>query len=196
MIIEMAKTESSFKNMVLTLLGISLVASLSLGAVYNLTKEPIAKAQLQKKENAIKQVVPAFDKLEQISVTPEDGGDPVIINKAVKGDSVIGYAVETYTDKGFSGRVLLMVGFSPEGSIINTAVLKHTETPGLGDKMDISKSDFPNQFKNQNPETFKLMVKKDGGQVDAITAATISSRAFCDAVQRGYDAVKKQGGAK
>jgi Na+-translocating ferredoxin:NAD+ oxidoreductase subunit G len=193
---EMAKTESSFRNMVLTLLGISLVASLSLGAVYNLTKEPIAKAQQQKKENAIKQVVPAFDKLEQLSITPEGGGDPVIINKAVKGDSVIGYAVETYTDKGFSGRILLMVGFSPEGSIINTAVLKHTETPGLGDKMDVSKSDFPNQFKNQNPENFKLMVKKDGGQVDAITAATISSRAFCDAVQRGYDAVKMEGGAK
>lgn len=192
----MAKTESTFKNMVLVLLSISLIASLSLGAVYNLTKEPIARAQQLKKENAIKQVVPAFERLEQKEVIMEEGSDPVILNKVYQSDSLVGIAVETYTDKGFSGRIHLMVGFSPVGTILNTAVLKHTETPGLGDKMDASKSDFPNQFKNQQPAEFKLMVKKDGGSVDAITAATISSRAFCDAVQRGYDAVIKEGGSK
>jgi electron transport complex protein RnfG len=190
----MAKTESSFKNMVLTLLVISLVASFSLGAVYNLTKEPIAKAQQKKKENAIKQVVPEFDRLEQVSVVPDEGGEAVIVNKAFKADSIVGFAVETYTDKGFGGQVLLMVGFRPDGTIVNTAVLKHTETPGLGDKMDASKSDFPNQFRDKSPESFKLSVKKDGGDVDAITAATISSRAFCDAVQRAYKAVRKEGG--
>jgi len=62
--------------------------------------------------------------------------------------------------------------------------------------MDVAKSDFPVQFKEKNPENFKLMVKKDGGNVDAITAATISSRAFCDALQKGYDVVKKEGGSK
>ncbi|MHC1775144.1 MAG: RnfABCDGE type electron transport complex subunit G [Lentimicrobium sp.] len=192
----MAKTESSFKNMVLTLLSISLIASLSLGGVYNLTKEPIAIAQKQKKENAIKQVVPAFDRLEQVSVSPEEGGDPVILNKVIKSDSLVGYAVETYTDKGFSGRIELMVGFTPDGRIISTAVLKHTETPGLGDKMDVAKSDFPLQFRDKNPLEYKLSVKKDGGEVDAITAATISSRAFCDAVARGYEAVIKEGDTK
>lgn len=192
----MAKTESTFKNMVLVLFAISLVASLSLGAVYNLTKAPIAKAQQEKKEAAIKKVVPPFDQLEPVSVVPDGGGDPVVINKALKDGEVVGYAVETYTDKGFSGRIMLMVGFKPDGTIINTAVLKHTETPGLGDKMDIAKSDFPKQFQNQSPDNFKLMVKKDGGSVDAITAATISSRAFCDAVQRGFDVVKKEGGSK
>jgi electron transport complex protein RnfG len=60
--------------------------------------------------------------------------------------------------------------------------------------MDASKSDFPNQFRDKSPESFKLSVKKDGGDVDAITAATISSRAFCDAVQRAYKAVRKEGG--
>lgn len=192
----MAKTESSFKNMVLTLLVISLVASFSLGAVYNLTKEPIAKAQQQKKENAIKQVVPEFDKLEQVSVMPDEGGEAVMVNKAYNAGSIVGYAVETYTDKGFSGRIQLMVGFRPDGTIVNTAILKHGETPGLGDKMDASKSDFPNQFKDKSPESFKLSVKKDGGDVDAITAATISSRAFCDGVQRAYNAVRKEGGEK
>jgi Na+-translocating ferredoxin:NAD+ oxidoreductase subunit G len=192
----MAKTESTFKNMVLVLLVISLAASMSLGAVYNLTKDPIAKAQKQKKEAAIKQVVPDFDNLEPVSVMPEDGIDPVIINKAFKGGELVGYAVETYTDKGYSGRILLMVGFLPDGTIINTAVLKHTETPGLGDKMDASKSAFPAQFKDKNPESFILEVRKDGGEVDAITAATISSRAFCDGVQRAWDVVKKEMEAK
>lgn len=182
--------------MLLVLLSISLIASFSLGAVYNLTKEPIAKAQQAKKEAAIKQVVPEFDQLEPVSVTPDDGGDPLTINKAMKNGEVVGYAVETYTDKGFSGRILLMVGFLPDGSIVNTAVLKHTETPGLGDKMDASKSAFPEQFKSKNPEVYKLKVKKDGGEVDAITAATITSRAFCDGVQRAYDVVKKEGGSK
>lgn len=192
----MAKTESSFKNMVLVLLSITLIASFSLAAVYNLTKEPIAKAQQAKKEAAIKQVVPDFEQLESVSVVPDGGGDPVIINKAIKGDEVVGYAVETYSDRGFGGRVQLMIGFIPDGTIFNTAVLKHSETPGLGDKMDAAKSAFPTQFKNQNPESFVLKVKKDGGNVDAITAATISSRAFCDGVQRAYDVVKKEGGSK
>jgi electron transport complex protein RnfG len=192
----MAKTESTFKNMVLVLLVISLAASMSLGAVYNLTKAPIAKAQQQKKEAAIKQVVPDFDKMEPVSVLPDDGSDPVIINKVFRGAELVGYAVETYTDKGYSGRILMMVGFLPDGTIVNTAILKHTETPGLGDKMDVSKSSFPIQFKDKNPESFLLKVKKDGGEVDAITAATISSRAFCDGLQRAYDVVKKEGEAK
>jgi electron transport complex protein RnfG len=192
----MAKTESTFKNMVLVLLGITLIASFSLGAVYNLTKEPIAKAQQAKKEAAIKQVVPDFDQLEPISVTQENGDDPMVINKALKEGELVGYAVEAYSDKGFGGRINLMVGFTPDGDIFNTAVLKHTETPGLGDKMDVAKSNFPEQFKNKNPEEFTLKVKKDGGKVDAITAATISSRAFCDGVQRAYDIVKKEGGSK
>lgn len=182
--------------MVLVLLGITLMASFSLGAVYNLTKEPIAKAQQAKKEAAIRQVVPGFDQLEPITVTLEDGGDPMVINKAMKAGELVGYAVEAYTDKGFGGRINLMVGFTPDGIIFNTAILKHTETPGLGDKMDAAKSNFSEQFKKKNPDEFTLKVKKDGGKVDAITAATISSRAFCDGVQRAYDVIKKEGGSK
>jgi electron transport complex protein RnfG len=91
-----------------------------------------------------------------------------------------------------------MVGFSPDGTIRNTAVLEHKETPGLGDKMETEKSDFPDQFKGENPADFGLSVTKDGGDVDAITAATISSRAFCDAVDRAYKTFmnKNKGGAK
>ena len=80
-----------------------------------------------------------------------------------------------------------MVGFDNDGKIIDIVVLKHSETPGLGDKMKKDKSDFSLQFMGKDPATFKLAVKKDMGDVDAITASTISSRAYCDAVQRAYD---------
>ena len=85
-----------------------------------------------------------------------------------------------------------MVGFLPNGCIYNIEVLELKETPGLGTKMTEEK--FKGQFKNKNPKNFKLIVKKDNGDVDAITAATISSRAFCDAVQRAYNAFVKFGG--
>jgi electron transport complex protein RnfG len=96
--------------------------------------------------------------------------------------------VETFTNQGFSGNFKLMVGFAPDGTIIDIAVIQHSETPGLGSKMEKGKSDFSLQFKGKNPATFKLAVKKDRGDVDAITASTITSRAYCDAVARAYRA--------
>jgi len=96
--------------------------------------------------------------------------------------------VETFTQKGFSGLIKLMIGFAPDGTIIDISVLQHQETPGLGDKIENAKSSFSAQFQGKNPENFKLVVKKDRGDVDAITASTISSRAYCDAVQRAYNA--------
>jgi electron transport complex protein RnfG len=84
-----------------------------------------------------------------------------------------------------------MVGFSPDGTIYSTSVLEQKETPGLGTKM--TQPFFKDQFDGKNPSSFKLFVKKDGGQVDAITASTITSRAYCDAVQRAYDAYMKGG---
>ena len=86
-----------------------------------------------------------------------------------------------------------MVGFLPDGTIHNISVLEHKETPGLGDKMTKAKSDWSVQFNGKDPSDFKLMVTKDGGDVDAITASTISSRAFCDAVDRAYKAYMEGG---
>lgn len=189
----MAKLESSFRNMVVVLLVITLVASLSLAAVYNVTKQPIEAAQQAKKEKAIKQALPPFDQLLEEELQPPTGKDPVVVYKAFIADTLVGYAVQTYSDNGFGGRVQLMIGFLPNLSIYNTAVLKHAETPGLGDKMDVAKSSFPLQFKEMKAENFPLAVKKDGGSVDAITAATISSRAFLDGVNRAYETLKAKG---
>ena len=187
-----SKRESNFVNMVLTLSVVAIVAALALGSVYVVTKEPIALAQKKKQEAAIKAVLPAFDSVKAIKVPDADGPDSLLFNVATKNGKLVGVAVNSYTEKGFGGRIDAMIGFLPDGTIYNTSILNLKETPGLGTKLEKSKSDFPDQFKGKNPKTFRLKVKKDGGDVDAITAATISSRAFCDALQRAYDTYEKQ----
>ncbi len=190
----MAKVESNFKNMTATLLIITLVASAALGLVYQSTKDPIAAAQQAKINNAIKAVLPEFDNQpsSEAYVVKVDGGE-LTFYPASKGGQMVGTAVKTFTNNGFAGRIELMVGFLPDGTINKIAVIAHKETPGLGDKMEPKKSNFSVQFEGKNPETFKLKVKKDGGDVDAITASTISSRAYCDAVARAYNALKEGG---
>lgn len=189
-----SKRESNFVNMVITLFLVSAVAALALGGVYTVTKEPIALAKKKKLEAAIKTVLPEFDNIETVKVGLGEGEDSLVYYIASKDDAIIGTAIKTYTMKGFSGKIELMVGLLKDGTINNTAVVSHKETPGLGDKMDVAKSDFPLQFMGKNPANFSLEVSKDGGDVDAITAATISSRAFCDAVQRAYTSFEKNKG--
>jgi electron transport complex protein RnfG len=192
----MAKRESTFKNMVLALLVITALAGLILAFVYSVTKEPIAESQKRKINNAIQMVVPDFDSVSDTTMMPADGKDSIRIHRLMKNGVQIGSAVETYSDKGFGGHISLMVGFKPDGSITNIEVLEHKETPGLGTKMALP--GFKDQFKDLQPDDVsggRLKVKKDGGTVDAITAATISSRAFCDAVNRAV-AANKEGGKK
>ncbi|HLN56140.1 MAG TPA: RnfABCDGE type electron transport complex subunit G [Bacteroidales bacterium] len=189
----MAKTESTFKNMVLSLTLISLGAAACLGFVYEMTKKPIEISNLNKKLNAIKQVVPEFDNNPDAEMyrLPTGEGDSLDVYPAKKSGETVGYAVNTYSNKGFSGTISLMAGYKPDGSIIDITVLNQKETPGLGTKMALP--EFKDQFKGKNPANFPLKVIKDGGQVDAITAATISSRAFCDAIQRSYNTLQKGG---
>jgi len=189
----MAKSESTLKNMILTLTLIALVSSAGLGFVYELTKEPIALSVLNKKLNAIKEVVPEFtnNPNDEMFRLPTPEGDSLDVYPAKNSGEVVGYAVNTYTTKGFSGNISIMAGFKADGTITGISVLEHKETPGLGTKM--TEPEFKGQFTGKNPGEFRLKVKKDGGQVDAITAATISSRAFCDAIERAYNTLQKGG---
>ena len=174
-------------NMVVTLLVVTLLAAGLLGSVYALTKEPIRLAELKRKNEAIEVVVPGFDNEPSTEVRKLFfDGDTIYFYTARRGDELLGTAVETFTTKGFSGEFKLMVGFKPDGSITDIAVIRHAETPGLGDKMEREKSDFNLQFMGKHPDNFNLAVKKDRGDVDAITASTITSRAYCDAVRRAF----------
>ncbi|MBQ3750506.1 MAG: RnfABCDGE type electron transport complex subunit G [Bacteroidales bacterium] len=184
------KKEASLIKLVVVLTAIALVAGLALTGVYALTKGPIELSQKEKKDKALHDVLPGFSGNIADTVISIDGED-VTVHKAINADgSLFGVGVETFTKKAFAGRFDLMVGFDDDGVILNTEVIKAGETPGLGDKINKSKSDFAKQFNGQDPAEYKLQVSKDGGDVDAITAATISSRAYCDAVQRAYNVFK------
>lgn len=188
----MAAAKSSFLNLVITLTIVTLVASLSLGYVYEWTKEPIAEAQMSKQLKAIESVMSGYDNnpvLERYRLPTPDGKDSLEFFPAKKKGDLIGVAVKTKSSKGYSGDIWLMVGFNVKGEIQNIFVIEHKETPGLGSKMTTPK--FLQQFMGRNPATMKLTVKKDGGDVDAITGATISTRAFSGAVQAAYETFKK-----
>lgn len=184
----MAK-ESTFINMSVTLFAVCLIASAVLGGVYAVTKAPIEAAQLAKINGAIGGVVPAFDNApSDDKFEVEVNGKKSVVYPAKNGGEIVGYAIEASTSTGFGGNITLMVGFTPDGAIVKTSVISHAETPGLGAKITESESHFVTQFEGKNPAdpNFKLSVKKDGGSVDAITASTITSRAFCDAVNTAY----------
>ena len=196
--------ESTLKNMVLTLFVITLVASALLGVVYSVTKEPIEIAKIARTTNALAEVLPDFDNSPvgtkiQVQVPEEEGGVPqdAYIYTAKQGEEVVGYAVETTSQNGFSGEIKLIVGFKPDGEIVNIQVLQHKETPGLGSKMTQPGNKLLVSFVGKNPANLKMSVKKDDGDIDALTASTISSRAYVDAVDRAYRALKMQteGGA-
>ena len=187
----MAKKESIWR-LVVVLTCISLLAALALTGVYALTKGPIEQGQREKKEKALQAVLPDYEGTVRDTVVVDADNEEIPVHLAIgKDGELCGAGIETYTKKAFAGRFDLMVGFDAEGTIVNTEVIKAGETPGLGDKINKDKSEFAMQFNHQNPADFQLVVKKDGGDVDAITAATISSRAYCDAVQRAYDIFMK-----
>ena len=179
----MAAKKDTLLNMFVALFVICIVAGGVLGIVFNATKDPIAAAENAKRTAAIKNVLPEFKTLKTVNVMSAVEGDNAEIpfHLAYDADNnFIGAAVETFTNKGFSGNISLMVGILADGTIKNISVLQHAETPGLGSKME--EETFKGQFNDKNADSFNFSVKKDGGNVDAITAATISSRAFCDAV--------------
>jgi electron transport complex protein RnfG len=188
----MSKKKDTFFNMVISLFVITIVSGFSLGYVNDLTIEPKAKAKLEKKVNALKLVLPEFDNnpVEDLHLVKSDlVADSIEIYPAYLDHQLVGAAVIGVTDKGFSGLIKVMVGFNELGEIKNVVVLEQKETPGLGTKMTEPK--FLDQFKGINIADFNLKVKKDGGDVDALTGATISTRAFCDATQVAYDAFVK-----
>ena len=177
--------------MVLCLFLVTLVTSALMGAAYVFTYDAIALQQSSKINEAIAAVVPDFDNnpSAEIVIYEEDGKQVKVYPISMKG-KMVAYAVEAFTTNGYnSDPIVLMIGFLPDGTIYKSTVVSHGETPGLGDKMEPSKSNFSLQFNGKHPSNFKLAVKQDGGDVDAITASTISSRAFCGVVDQAYKAL-------
>lgn len=194
----MKKLESSFKNLVLVLAGITMLTAGLLAWVNKLTAEPIRLAAIAKQEQAIRLVSPDFDNQpvqeQYILIDYED--NELTCFPIKKQNELVGVAIETFSMKGFNGEIRLMLGLKIDGVIHNYEVLNQSETPGLGTQIvDWFKTDKNKQsIINKDPGTDKVWVSKDGGDIDAVTAATITSRAFLDAVDRAYRAYMEHRG--
>ncbi|MFI3323645.1 MAG: RnfABCDGE type electron transport complex subunit G [Rikenellaceae bacterium] len=178
--------KSTLTNMVLVLLAITAIASASVGGIYMLTKEPIAIAQENAKKEALAQVLPAFDQTEMSTMTLD--AMEIEIYTASQAGEVVGYAINTATMSGFSGLFRLMVGLDTAGNVLNVNVLSHNETPGLGSKMADEGNSLLSSVQGKQINALNWAMSKNGGDIEALTAATISSVAYADAMQRAMNA--------
>lgn len=182
--------------MFLALFAVTFAASAILGVVNEATKSAIVKADIEQQNTAISTILPPFAYLgAAYRVLPEGELDSLQLFPAFGKDSTrIGTAVRSYSRKGFSGMITVMVGLTADGNISGFKILEHKETPGLGSRMALwfsDKSKPKQSIVGINPEISSFAVVKDGGSIDAITAATISSRAFLESVKRAHKAWKK-----
>ena len=189
----MKKLESTLSNMILSLGLICVVAGSALAAVSHLTHDAIELAKSEKLQTALSEVVPNFDNnpIEEKTKIALNEGDTLLLYPARKGSNLIGAAIESTTNSGFNGEVKVLVGIDTQGKLINYSVLGQKETPGLGTKMVdwFRSTEKPGQSViGRDLTQGDLTVAKDRGTVDAITAATISSRAFLRTINKAYKA--------
>lgn len=191
----MEKLKSSITNMALVLTGVAVITGGILAYVNNLTSGPIAQQKEKALADGIKAVMGGGElsvaKTDTVRQNDEKGKEMTYIiyqtQDSQKKD--LGAAVES-TTQGFGGDLKILVGFDPEGNILGYTLLEHAETPGLGAKADKwFQKGAKGDIIGKNPKE-QLIVSKDGGQVDAITASTITSRAFLLAVNNAYKAYK------
>ncbi|AGB28041.1 electron transport complex, RnfABCDGE type, G subunit [Prevotella dentalis DSM 3688] len=189
----MKKISSSLQNLILVLVGCALITGVLLAWVNHITEGPIAEKAEKTLADGIQEVmgttgltVTANDTL-KLSM---DGKEAtfVVHQTADRNGRPLGAAVES-TTLGFGGDLRVLVGFNPQGTILGYTILQTSETPGLGAKAQTwFQKGGKGDIIGMRPNEALLSVSKDGGQVDAITASTITSRAFLKAVNQAYAA--------
>ena len=169
-------------NLVIVLTIICAISALALAYVYNITKEPIAKQKRLEMIKAIKSVLPKNVVNDPLKDKIKIDGRTVYIGKDSSG-KVVGVAFKCVSNEGYGGKIEIMLGLKKDGTINAIQILSHSETPGLGAK--IEQPWFKKQFEGRNLKNTKWKVKKDGGDIDQISGATISPRAVTKAVYQG-----------
>lgn len=192
----MKKLASTFPNMVISLGCVTIAAGALLGAVYKITEEPVARQKKEMQVAAIKEVAPRFDNdIEADSIGFDIAGQHYTLFPAYLAGRFAGAAVQGSSMNGFAGEVRLMVGYDADGTVTGYRVLQQAETPGLGTKMETWFRDpaGARSVIGKNPQTTSMFVTKDtehNGEIDAITAATISSRAFLECLRGTHAAFR------
>lgn len=184
----MSKKKQGVIKPVITLVVIASLSAFVLGYVHDITLEPIKKAKDNQELAAIAEVAGGFDNnpfAEKMTITTKNKKHKMTMYPARQNGVLTSVAIKSSTNTGFGGKIEIMSGFNVDGSIRNFKVISSHETPGLGTKVDEPK--FKEQFKGFYPHRQVLKVKQDGGDVDAVTAATVSSRAVLKALERAFD---------
>ena len=174
------KKEAGPVQLVVTLFLISAICAVLLGLVNNITPGPIAAANEAATNAAMQAVLPA-DSYEQVEYT---GGNALVTAVYKAGDA--GYVVQV-APSGFGGNLDVMVGVGADGTCTGVSIISHAETSGLG--ANATKEDFRAQFVGKA----NVAVTKDGGDIAALTGATITSRAVCDGVNAAIEAAASVG---
>lgn len=191
----MKKLESTITNMVVVLVGVAVIMGCILAWVNHVTIEPIRVQNEKTLADGIKAVMGGGEITveETTSVTLQDNSGKdmnFVVYQISDATGYIGAAVQS-TTSGFGGDLKVLVGFNPDGDILGYTVLAHAETPGLGAKAgDWFQANGKASIIGLNPATANMTVSKDGGDIDAITASTITSRAFLLAITNAYAAYK------
>ena len=190
----MKKLASTLPNMILSLGIITIASGALLGWVYSITKEPIALQAAAQQQAAIAEVAPAFDNNPEADKwETEINGVPFTVYPAYDDGKLVGAAVNGSSMNGFAGEITVMCGFEADGTVKDYRVLQQAETPGLGTKMEPWFRDpaGARSVIGKNPASTSFFVTKDsGGEIDGITAATISSRAFLETMRNAYEAYR------
>ncbi len=172
----------------LNLVIVYVIGGLILALVYAKTSPVMYRNAIVEKERALKKLMPEADKIEKLGdwTIHEKHGEYYV---AKKGDAVIGYLIQSY-GKGYSSYINTLIAVDKDFKVLRISILGHAETPGLGD--EIESESFRNQFTGKDAEHLKVLKTEAGGNIQAISGATISSRAVAeDAVTNGVDFLKK-----
>ncbi len=166
----------------LPLVVICAVAAIALSKINELTAEPIARAQMRAERDAVEAVLPAFVELRSDTLAVD--GARRVYYRGVDGGEVTGSAFRSLSGIGYSGEIEIMVGVGSDGAISGVRILQHAETPGLG--ANYAAPEVLDAFYKGRPvEGVDWRVKKDGGEIDAVTGATVTGRALVDAIGKG-----------
>lgn len=182
----MEKSESNLR-LGLILLLITAVAGILLGGAYSLTKEPIAQQTIKKNNEAMQAVLSSADTFELKEIEIPEGSLVSEVNEGKKNDEVQGYAIKVIND-GYGGKINIMVGISMDGKLQGLTILEHSETPGLGANATLP--DFKDQFKDKSVDNPLQVVKTpaaNDNEIEALTGATITSKAVTNAVNSAID---------
>lgn len=155
------------------------------------TRDAIAEREAEDMLESLSQVLPDAmhdnDLLEGTIALDDAHGDPVVVYSASQQGRITGFAFGA-TGQGYAGDIELILGVDPDGELLGVRVISHAETPGLGDKIEIEKDDWILGFDGrslENTTTGQWRVKKDGGEIDALTGATVTPRGVVEAVYEG-----------